>query len=235
MRFSLLILPSMSFLCFPFNKTKAQRSFKVVPLISFQTRYWFQSLFPWPVFCSPPSASVGSKPWQFLEVGADLKVAPTQGEQGETVKRHWCSLVCCRCFCSVAKFCPTLCDPVNYSVPGSSVHGIFQARILEWVAVSFSRGSSWLRDQAQVSCTTGRFFTVWITRKLEKINKITRLLKKREDTSYQWTTRKLEKNKQNGKTLKEKGRYKLPMLGIRQMISLQTLQISKRLIKDCYK
>ena len=152
MRFSLLILPSMSFLCFPFNKTKAQRSFKVVPLISFQTRYWFQSLFPWPVFCSPPSASVGSKPWQFLEVGADLKVAPTQGEQGETVKRHWCRLVCCRCFCSVTKFCPTLCDPVNYSVPGSSVHGIFQARILKWVTIYFSRESSWPRNPTHVSC-----------------------------------------------------------------------------------
>ena len=46
----------------------------------------------------------------------------------------------------VTQSCPTLCDPVDRSQPGSSVHGIFQARILEWVAVSFSRGSSWLRD-----------------------------------------------------------------------------------------
>ena len=42
--------------------------------------------------------------------------------------------------------CSTLCDPVDCSLPGSSVHGIFQARILEWVAISFSRGSSWPRD-----------------------------------------------------------------------------------------
>ena len=45
----------------------------------------------------------------------------------------------------------------------SSVHGIFQARLLEWVATSFSRGSSWLRDRTQVSCTVGRRFTVWAT------------------------------------------------------------------------
>ena len=53
---------------------------------------------------------------------------------------------------------------MNCSPPGSSVHGILQARILEWVAISFSRGSSRPRNQAQVSCTTGRFFTKWATR-----------------------------------------------------------------------
>ena len=51
------------------------------------------------------------------------------------------------------------CDPMDCSTPGSSVHGIFQARILEWVAISFSRGSSQLRSQTQVSCNAGRFFT----------------------------------------------------------------------------
>ena len=45
----------------------------------------------------------------------------------------------------VAQLCPTLCDPMDYSPPGSSIHGILQARILEWVAISFSRGSSWPR------------------------------------------------------------------------------------------
>ena len=54
---------------------------------------------------------------------------------------------------------PTLCDPMDYSTPGSSVHGILQARILEWVAVSSSRGSSQPRDQTCVSCIVGRFFT----------------------------------------------------------------------------
>ena len=46
------------------------------------------------------------------------------------------------CACSVAQLCPTLCDPIDYSPPGSSVHGIRQARILEWVSISFRRGSS---------------------------------------------------------------------------------------------
>ena len=62
----------------------------------------------------------------------------------------------------VIQSCLTLCYPTDYSPPGSSVHGIFHARILEWVAISFSRGSSWLRDQTQVSCTAG-LFTVWAT------------------------------------------------------------------------
>ena len=63
-----------------------------------------------------------------------------------------------------AKLCLALRAHGLYSPPGSSVHGIIQARILEWVAISFSRGSSPLRDQTQVSCTAGRFFTVWATR-----------------------------------------------------------------------
>ena len=49
--------------------------------------------------------------------------------------------------CQVAQSCPTLCNPVDCSLPGSPVHGILQVRILEWVAISFSRGSSPLRDQ----------------------------------------------------------------------------------------
>ena len=60
----------------------------------------------------------------------------------------------------VAQSCLTLCDPANYSLPGSSVHGIFQARVLEWVDVSFSRGSSQPRDQIQVFCIAGRIFTI---------------------------------------------------------------------------
>ena len=59
----------------------------------------------------------------------------------------------------VAQSCPTLCDPIHYSPPGSSVHGILQTRILEWVAIPFSRGSSWPRNQTQVSCIASRFFT----------------------------------------------------------------------------
>ena len=61
----------------------------------------------------------------------------------------------------VAQSCPTLCDPMDCSLPGSSVHGIFQARVPEWVAISFSRGSSQPRDWTQVSHIVGRHFTVW--------------------------------------------------------------------------
>ena len=56
-----------------------------------------------------------------------------------------------------------LCNPMDSRLPGSSVHGIFQGKILDWVAVSFSRGSSWPRDQTQVSCIAGGRFTVWAT------------------------------------------------------------------------
>ena len=65
------------------------------------------------------------------------------------------SLFCCL----VIKWCLTLCDPMNCSPPGSSVHGIPQAGILEWVASSFSRGASQIGDHTCVSCTTGGFFT----------------------------------------------------------------------------
>ena len=64
----------------------------------------------------------------------------------------------------VAESCPTLCDQIDCSLPGFSIHGIFQARVLEWVAISFSRGSSQSRDQTRVSCTAGRHFTIWATR-----------------------------------------------------------------------
>ena len=60
---------------------------------------------------------------------------------------------------SAMQLCPTFCDPMACSLPGSSVHGILQARILEWVAIPFSRGSSQPRDQIRVSCTVSRFFT----------------------------------------------------------------------------
>ena len=57
-----------------------------------------------------------------------------------------------------------LCDAMDCSPPGLSVHGIFQARILEWFAISYSRGSSRGRDWTQVSCTAGRFISDWATR-----------------------------------------------------------------------
>ena len=60
----------------------------------------------------------------------------------------------------VAQSSPTLCDPMDCSLPGSSAHGILQARVLEWVAVSFSRRSSQPRDRTWVSRIAGRHFTI---------------------------------------------------------------------------
>ena len=71
----------------------------------------------------------------------------------------WCGML-------VTQSCLTLCDPVDCSLLGSSVLGILQATILEWVVNSFSRGSSPLRDQIQVSCFASRFFTIWATREV---------------------------------------------------------------------
>ena len=71
----------------------------------------------------------------------------------------------------VVQSCQTLCDPTDYSSPDSSVHGILQARILEWVAVSFSRESSQPRDWILVSCIAGGCFTIWPIKRspLEKL------------------------------------------------------------------
>ena len=63
----------------------------------------------------------------------------------------------------VAQSCLTLCNSKDCSPPGSSVHGILQARILEWVAMPSSRESSWPRDKTRISCIAGRFFTFWAT------------------------------------------------------------------------
>ena len=68
----------------------------------------------------------------------------------------------------VAQLCPTLRNPMDCSPPDSSVHGIFQAWILEWVTISFSRGSSWPRDRTRVSRIVGRCFTVWATKEVHQ-------------------------------------------------------------------
>ena len=75
------------------------------------------------------------------------------------------------CVCVlVAQLCLTLCNPMDYGLPGFSVHGIFQARVLEWVAISFSRGSSRPKDQTWVSRIVGRGFTIEATREVPQMN-----------------------------------------------------------------
>ena len=87
----------------------------------------------------------------------------------------WCiliNLLCehsestCMHACSVASVVSTLCDPVDCRLPGSSVHGILQERILKWIAVSFSRGSSQPRDQTTISCLAGGFSYHWAVREV---------------------------------------------------------------------
>ena len=69
----------------------------------------------------------------------------------------------------VTQSCPTLCDPMDCSPPGFSIHGILQERILEWIAIPFSRESSWPRDWTQVFCIASRFFAVWATREAQSV------------------------------------------------------------------
>ena len=90
----------------------------------------------------------------------------------KVVKRHSglqvfrsCVVLVCVCACVlVTQSCPIVCKPLGCSLPGSSIHRISQARTLDWVAISFSRGSSQPREWTWVSCTAGRFFTIWATR-----------------------------------------------------------------------
>ena len=93
--------------------------------------------------------------------GTDAKFSPSwaNGLNTDTIKLHlgWGGGL-------VTNLCPTLCKPMNWCLPGSSVHGVLQARILKWVAISFSRWCSQPRDQTWVSSVAGRFFTNWAMR-----------------------------------------------------------------------
>ena len=97
------------------------------------------SLFSFPMI-TPPAITANS--WFCLVSAVVLLLLPL---------RYCCFLV--------AKLCPTLGAPWTAALPGFSAMGFSQARILEWVAFSFSRRSSWVRDQTQISCISSRFFT----------------------------------------------------------------------------
>ena len=98
-------------------------------------------------FCDPMDCKGSSGPRDWAQVSDSLPSAPP-GSPEELVPPS----------------CLTLCDPMDYSPSGSSAHGVLQGRILEWVAIPCSRGSSRPRDGTQVSCTAGRLFPVWATR-----------------------------------------------------------------------
>ena len=91
-------------------------------------------------------------PWKHLPLWKQWTECAFQ-KWGESEVKVW-----------VAQLCPTLCNPMDGGPLGSSVHGIFQARILEWVAIPFSTGSSWPRDRTWVFCMAGRLFTIWTIR-----------------------------------------------------------------------
>ena len=80
------------------------------------------------------------------------------------LQHHHQPLPLCRHCCLVAKLCLTLCDPVDCSLSGSSIHGISQTRILEWVVISSARGSSWPRDWTYVSYISRRILYHWASR-----------------------------------------------------------------------
>ena len=70
---------------------------------------------------------------------------------------------------SIAQLCLTLWGPVDCGLSDSSVHGVLQSGMLQWIAISFLRGSSWPRDWSQVSCIAGRFFTIWATSEAQNL------------------------------------------------------------------
>jgi len=105
---------------------------------------------------------------------------------GQTDPYNGMCVCACACVCACvlgAQFFDFFRPHGLYSPPGSSVHGIPQARILEWVAIPFSRGLSRSRDRTWVSCIAGRFLTIWVTREVLQWNNIQQL-KKRMTTWY---------------------------------------------------
>ena len=80
------------------------------------------------------------------------------------VNSFLCCIFLCAVLCLVIQLYPTLCDPMDCSPPGSSVHGILQARMLEWVAIPSSRSAYEPKVWTQVSHIACRFFTIWVTR-----------------------------------------------------------------------
>ena len=90
---------------------------------------------------------------------------------------------------------------MDYSLPGSSVHGIFQAIVLEWIAISFSSGSSQPRDRAQVSHIVDRHFTVWATREVinSRISEAEEWISELEDKMVEITSEEQNKVKKNEK------------------------------------
>ena len=132
--------------------------------ISYMILYMFQ--------CHSPKSSPAPSPTKskrLLYTSVSLLLSCWQGYR---FKMSICTMLQ-KSHCSVWEWSHSVvsdsCDPMDCSPPGSSVHGIFQARILEWLAISSSRRSSWPRDWTQVSHVAGRCFTIWATRQVFRL------------------------------------------------------------------
>ena len=105
------------------------------------------------------------KNWSVINYKAtQLSIFIAREKMETQTYRAWQMKVCAL----VAQSCPTLCDPTDCGPPGCSVRWILQARILEWVAIPFSRGSFRPRDRTEVSRTAGRLFTFWASREADR-------------------------------------------------------------------
>ena len=146
-----------------------------VPSLDWEDFSWGRKWQPAPVFLPVKSLEQrsleGYSPWSDKELDTTDWLTPSLS--------HF-SLYTCYVLAAQSRL--TLCDPVDCSTPGSSIHGILQVRILEWVATPFSRRSSQSREQTQVSCIAGGFFTIWTTR--ETPHNIIYLAKPKID--YSW-------------------------------------------------
>ena len=129
----------------------------------------------WRMFFSAPHLTDSNAHLGLKAISSPEVVLHLLSRSGPPAPNAWCSYLClsylnddysnlqapwlfCRC-CAVSQSHPTLCDPLDCSPPGSPVHGILQARILEGVAMPSSRGSSPPRCHTYVSCIAGGFFT----------------------------------------------------------------------------
>ena len=107
---------------------------------------------------------------KYFSQGLVRKTSEFKPDSSREVTECVCVCVCVCTHALVVQSCQTLWDPMDYNPLGSSVHGISQARILEWIAIPFSRGSSQPRDWTWVSYIAGGFFIVWGTREIQGTN-----------------------------------------------------------------
>ena len=141
--------------------TQKSYSFNQSIYISLRTRFPRASQFYifWPInYQTAPEVDIWTATWHLNCIFQTVPYTESTFLQKSFVRLQALVLGVENVVCCLISYV-RLCDPMDYSPPGSSVHGISQTRILEWVVSSFSRGSSWPRDRIFISCIAGRFFT----------------------------------------------------------------------------